>query len=86
MTEFLHTLSYVILPLMLAVVLHEYAHGWVAHYFGDDPLDVAFLSAQLAFYDVKVSLLGSNSWNSPELLRWGKSTTEEIQRQIQENR
>ncbi|MEC4672961.1 MAG: site-2 protease family protein [Nitrospirota bacterium] len=36
MTEFLHTLSYVILPLMFAVVLHEYAHGWVAHYFGDD--------------------------------------------------
>ncbi len=36
MTEFFHTLSYVILPLMLAVVLHEYAHGWVAHYFGDD--------------------------------------------------
>ena len=35
MVQFLHTLSYVILPLMLAVVLHEYAHGWVANYYGD---------------------------------------------------
>ncbi|RMH06660.1 MAG: site-2 protease family protein [Nitrospirae bacterium] len=33
--EFFHTLSYMILPLMLAVVLHEYAHAWVAHYYGD---------------------------------------------------
>ncbi len=36
MAQFLHTLSYVILPLMAAVVLHEYAHGWVANYYGDD--------------------------------------------------
>ncbi len=36
MAQFLHTLSYVILPLMMAVVLHEYAHGWVAHHYGDD--------------------------------------------------
>lgn len=36
MVQFFHTLSYVILPLMAAVVLHEYAHGWVAHYYGDD--------------------------------------------------
>ena len=36
MVQFLHTLSYVILPLMAAVVLHEYAHGWVANYYGDD--------------------------------------------------
>jgi len=36
MAQFLHTLSYVILPLMAAVVLHEYAHGWVAHHYGDD--------------------------------------------------
>ena len=35
MVQFLHTLSYVILPLMMAVVLHEYAHGWVANYYGD---------------------------------------------------
>ena len=36
MAQFLHTLSYVILPLMAAVVLHEYAHGGVANKYGDD--------------------------------------------------
>ncbi len=31
----LHTISYMALPLLLAMVLHEYAHGWVANYYGD---------------------------------------------------
>ena len=31
----LHTMSYMALPLLLAMVLHEYAHGWVADRFGD---------------------------------------------------
>ena len=35
LTGFLYTLSYVLLPLASAIVLHEYAHGWVANYFGD---------------------------------------------------
>jgi len=34
-TQILYTLSYVLLPLASAIVLHEYAHGWVANYFGD---------------------------------------------------
>lgn len=34
-TQILHTLSYMALPLMLAMVLHEYAHGWVANRLGD---------------------------------------------------
>ena len=33
--QILHTLSYMLLPLLCAIVLHEYAHGWVANYFGD---------------------------------------------------
>ncbi|MFO0775845.1 MAG: site-2 protease family protein [Nitrospiraceae bacterium] len=33
--QILHTISYMALPLLFAMVLHEYAHGWVAHYFGD---------------------------------------------------
>lgn len=33
--QILHTLSYMALPLMLAMVLHEYAHGWVANRLGD---------------------------------------------------
>src|SRR5581483_2923115 len=31
----LHTISYMGLPLLLAMVLHEYAHGWVANRHGD---------------------------------------------------
>lgn len=33
--SFLHNLSFMLVPLMAAVVLHEYAHGRVAHFFGD---------------------------------------------------
>ena len=33
--DFLHKLSYMLVPLMAAVVLHEYAHGRVAYFFGD---------------------------------------------------
>ncbi len=32
----LHTISYMALPLLLAMVLHEYAHGRVAAYYGDN--------------------------------------------------
>ena len=31
----LHTISYMALPLLFAMVLHEYAHGWVADQCGD---------------------------------------------------
>lgn len=33
--QILHTISYMGLPLLLAMVLHEYAHGWVAFRCGD---------------------------------------------------
>lgn len=33
--QILHTISYMGLPLLLAMVLHEYAHGWVANHYGD---------------------------------------------------
>lgn len=33
--QVLHTMSYMALPLLLAMVLHEYAHGWVADRHGD---------------------------------------------------
>ncbi|GKS59256.1 protease [Nitrospira sp.] len=35
LSQVLHTLSYMGLPLLLAMVLHEYAHGWVANHYGD---------------------------------------------------
>jgi len=31
----LHTISYMAMPLLLAMVFHEYAHGWVANRYGD---------------------------------------------------
>ena len=34
--QIVQTVSYLALPLMLAIVLHEFAHGWVADHFGDD--------------------------------------------------
>ncbi len=33
--QVLHTISYMALPLLLAMVFHEYAHGWVANHYGD---------------------------------------------------
>lgn len=33
--QILYTISYMALPLLLAMVLHEYAHGWTAHRYGD---------------------------------------------------
>ena len=35
LSQILHTLSYSALPLLFAMVLHEYAHGWVAFRCGD---------------------------------------------------
>ncbi|HJU04357.1 MAG TPA: site-2 protease family protein [Nitrospiraceae bacterium] len=35
LSHILHTISYMALPLFLAMVLHEYAHGWVANRYGD---------------------------------------------------
>lgn len=35
LSQAIHTLSYMGLPLLLAMVLHEYAHGWTADYYGD---------------------------------------------------
>ena len=35
LSQALHTLSYMGLPLLMAMVFHEYAHGWTANYYGD---------------------------------------------------
>ena len=51
-----------------------YRPGFDALFLPGHPNDVAFLSAQLAYYDIKIPLLGSNSWNHPDLLKWGRST------------
>ena len=51
-----------------------YTPGFDAVFLPGHPTDVAFLSAQLAYFDVKAPLLGSNTWNHPDLLKWGRST------------
>ncbi len=35
LAQIIHTISYMALPLILAMVFHEYAHGWVADFYGD---------------------------------------------------
>ncbi|GJL62344.1 MAG: peptidase M50 [Nitrospirales bacterium] len=37
----IHAISYRALPLIFAIVLHEYAHGRVAHFFGDPTAQLA---------------------------------------------
>jgi Zn-dependent protease len=39
--QILHTISYMALPLLLAMVFHEYAHGWVANHYGDSTARLA---------------------------------------------
>ncbi len=41
LSHILHTVSYMALPLLLAMVFHEYAHGWVAHRYGDPTAKLA---------------------------------------------
>ena len=35
LSQVLHKISYMGLPLLFAMVLHEFAHGWVANRLGD---------------------------------------------------
>ncbi len=51
-----------------------YTPGFDALFLPGHPTDVAFLAAQLAFFDVNVPLLGTNTWNHPTLLTWGRSS------------
>ena len=45
LTQVLYTASYMGLPLFLAMVFHEYAHGRVAYHFGDRTASSAGWSA-----------------------------------------
>jgi Zn-dependent protease len=41
LSHILYAVSYMALPLLLAMVLHEYAHGWVANRYGDSTARLA---------------------------------------------
>lgn len=41
LSHVLYAVSYMALPLLLAMILHEYAHGWVANRYGDSTARLA---------------------------------------------
>ena len=49
-----------------------YTPGFDAVFLPGLPVHLALIAAQLAFYDMKVPILGGNSWHNPELFRWAK--------------
>lgn len=53
-----------------------YVPGFDAVFLPGKPVHVASISAQLAFYDINVTLLGPNSWHNLELFRWARQGIE----------
>ncbi|MEE8124536.1 MAG: ABC transporter substrate-binding protein, partial [Nitrospirales bacterium] len=49
-----------------------YTPGFDAVFVPGQPVHLALISAQLAFFDMNVPILGGNSWHNPELFRWAK--------------
>lgn len=49
-----------------------YKPGFDAVFIPGQPVNVALIAAQLAFFDMNVPILGGNSWHNPELFRWAK--------------
>ncbi len=49
-----------------------YTPGFDAVFLPGKPVHLALIAAQLAFFDMNVPILGSNSWHNPELFRWAK--------------
>lgn len=47
----------------------QYEPGFDAVFLPGSSTQIALLAPQLRFHDIKVPLLGSNTWNSPDLLR-----------------
>ncbi len=49
-----------------------YTPGFDAVFLPGQSVQLAMIKAQLAFFDMNVPILGSNSWHTPELFRWAK--------------
>ncbi|MBI4402334.1 MAG: penicillin-binding protein activator [Nitrospirae bacterium] len=56
------------------VIRITYAPGFDAIFLPGSYAQIALIAPQLVFHDVKVPLLGSNGWNSPDLLRLADHT------------
>ena len=53
-----------------------YTPGFDAIFIPSRASEIGLLAAQLAFHDVKVPLLGTNGWNSPDFLRTADRTVD----------
>lgn len=53
-----------------------YVPGFQAVFVPASGVQVASIAAQLAFYDVDVTLLGPNSWHTPAVIKWGRQFVE----------
>lgn len=53
-----------------------YTPGFDAVFIPSRASEIGLLAAQLAFHDVKVPLLGTNGWNSPDFLRTADRTVD----------
>ena len=49
-----------------------YTPGFDAVFLPGQPVHLAIIAAQLAFFDMNVPILGGNSWHNPEIFRWAK--------------
>ncbi len=49
-----------------------YTPGFDAIFLPGQPVHLAIIAAQLAFFDMNVPILGGNSWHNPEIFRWAK--------------
>ena len=49
-----------------------YTPGFDAVFLPGQPVHLALIAAQLAFFDMNVPILGGNSWHNPEIFRWAK--------------
>ena len=50
-----------------------YTPGFDAVFLPSQPVHIASIAAQLAFYDINVPLFGGNSWHNPELFHWARN-------------
>ncbi|MDH5563602.1 MAG: penicillin-binding protein activator [Nitrospirota bacterium] len=49
-----------------------YTPGFDAVFLPGQPVHLALIAAQLAFFDMNVPIFGGNSWHNPEIFRWAK--------------
>ena len=70
MNEFIITISIIAIPVLLAVTLHEVAHGWAAYKFGDPS---AKLAGRLTLNPLKhLDLVGTLVFLITRMVGWAK--------------